>query len=189
MGKEWEIIGTFSYRYKIKKKFKIVPIFLYIKFRVALCLCVLKYLESLTKLVSIEAKLVKFYSWPFFSLCSSVTLAAPDMRVDHTTLCSCQCPHLSDYPFSFSLFPTFDNKFQAFIFNTGLFVFHFPFHAPSYPQPSGMLSSMSTSLIPSPLYPTASAATLASYIRSLLDLILQSCQITPLGSHPVIPWI
>ena len=189
MGKEWEIIGTFSYRYKIKKKFKIVPIFLYIKFRVALCLCVLKYLESLTKLVSIEAKLVKFYSWPFFSLCSSVTLAAPDMRVDHTTLCSCQCPHLSDYPFSFSLFPTFDNKFQAFIFNTGLFVFHFPFHAPSYPQPSGMLSSMSTSLIPSPLYPTASAASLASYIRSLLDLILQSCQITPLGSHPVIPWI
>ena len=61
--------------------------------------CVLKYLESLTKLVSTEAKLVKFYSWPFFSLYSSVTLAAPDMSVDHTTLCSCQCPHLSDYPF------------------------------------------------------------------------------------------
>ena len=164
-----------------------MPIFLFIKFRVALCLCVLKYLESLTKLVSIEATLVKFYSWPFFSLCSSVTLVAPDMNVDHTALCSCQCPLLSDYPFSFSSFPTFDNKFQAFIFNTGLFVFNFPFHAPSYPQPSGTWSSMSTSLILSPLYPIASVASLASYIRSLLDLILQSCQITPLGSHPVIP--
>ena len=141
----------------------------------------------MTKLVSIEATLVKFHSWPFFSLYSSATLVAPDMSVDHTAPCSCQCPLLSDYPFSFSSLPTLDNKFQAFIFNTGLFVFHFPFHAPSYPQPSGMLSSMSTSLIPSPLYPTASAASLASYIRSLLDLILQSCQITPLGSHPVIP--
>lgn len=160
---------------------------MYIKFRVALCLCVLKYLESLTKLVSIEATLVKFYSWPFFSLCSNVTLVVPDISIDHTALCSCQCPLLSDYPFSFSSFPTFDNKFQAFIFNTGLFVFHFPFRTSSCPQPSGMWSSMSTSLILSPLYPTASAASLASYIRSLLGLILQSCQITPLGSHPVIP--
>ena len=141
----------------------------------------------MTKLVSIEATLVKFHSWPFFSLCSGATLVAPGMSLDHTALCFCQCPILSDYPFSFSSFPTFDNKIQAFIFNTGLFVFHFPFHAPSYPQPSGMWSSMSTSLILSPLYPTASAASLASYICSLLDLILQSCQITPLGSHPVIP--
>ena len=92
-------------------------------------------------------------------------------------------------PLFFFFISNIDNKFQAFIFNTGLFVFHFPFHAPSYPQPSGMWPSMSTSLILSPLYPTASVASLASYICSLLDLILQSCQITPLGSHPVIPWI
>ena len=78
-----------------------IATFLYIrKFLVALYLFIfLKYLESLTKPVNVKVKLVKFYSWPFFSLYSSVTLAAPDMSVDHTTLCSCQCPHLSDYPF------------------------------------------------------------------------------------------
>ena len=76
-----------------------------------LCLCVLKYLESLTKLVSTEAKLVKFYTGPFYSLCSSATLVAPDMSLDHTALCSCQCPLLSDCPFS--SFPTFDNKYVS----------------------------------------------------------------------------
>lgn len=81
------------------------------------------------------------------------------------------------------------NTFQAFMFTTGLFVFHFPFHSPSCPQPSGMWSSKSTSLILSSLYPTASVASLASYIQFLLDCTLQSCQTTPLVSHHVPPWI
>lgn len=144
--------------------------------------------SEIPRIFDIEATLAKFYSWPFFSLYSGVTLVAPNMIVDHTALCSCQCALLSDYPFSFSLFPTFDNKFQAFIFNTGLFVFIFPFTFPlAHSHQACMWSSMSTSLILSLLYPTASVASLASYIRSLLDLILQSCQITPLGSHPVVP--
>ena len=50
-------------------------------FRFALCLFVLKYLESLIKLVNIKAKLVKFCFWPLFSLCPILALVSPNVSL------------------------------------------------------------------------------------------------------------
>ena len=47
----------------------------------ALCLFVLKYLDSLIKPVNVKAKLINFYFWPFLSLCPFSGLVAADMNL------------------------------------------------------------------------------------------------------------
>ena len=51
------------------------------KFRFALCLFILKYLESLIKPVNVKAKVVKFCFWPFFNLCPNLALVAPNVSL------------------------------------------------------------------------------------------------------------
>ena len=51
------------------------------EFRFALCLFILKYLESLIKPVNVKAKVVKFCFWPFFNLCPILALVAPNVSL------------------------------------------------------------------------------------------------------------
>ena len=51
------------------------------EFRFALCLFVLKYLESLIKPVNVKAKLLKFCFRPFFSLCPILVLVSPNVNL------------------------------------------------------------------------------------------------------------
>ena len=72
-----------SYNVILIRDVKLLKLYLFTQreFRFALCLFILKYLQSLIKPVNVKAKLVKFCFWPFFNLCPILALVVPNVSL------------------------------------------------------------------------------------------------------------